>query len=41
MSYIICVSLRMVVSNTYCCELVLFVFVLCTLCFHFLWIIYL
>ena len=31
--YVICVSLRIVVSNTYC---VVFFFVLCTLCYQFL-----
>jgi len=34
--YVICVCLRIVVSNTYC---VVFFFVLCTLCCQFLWII--
>jgi hypothetical protein len=38
--YVICVCLRIVVSNTYCgVFFALFVFVLCTLCSQFFWII--
>jgi hypothetical protein len=36
--YVICVCLRIVVSNIYC--VVLFFFVLCTWCCPFLWIVY-
>ena len=36
--YVICVCLRIVVSNTYC-VFALLVFVLCTLCFQSLWIV--
>ena len=39
--FVIYVCLRMVVSNTYCVVLLLcFVFVLCTLCCQFLWIVH-
>ena len=39
--YFICVCLRIVVSNTYCVVfLLLFFFILCTLCCQFLWIVF-
>jgi hypothetical protein len=34
--YVVCVCLRIVVSNTYCVFSVLFFFFLCTLCCQFL-----
>ena len=36
--YVICVCFRIVVSNTYC-VVFLFLFVLCTMCCQFLWIV--
>jgi hypothetical protein len=39
--YVICVCLRIVVSNTfYVCAFCLCFFLLCTLCYQFLWIVH-